>query len=257
MYGTAAPAAPAPTTQSLPPIGSKDYPKPKRMQLPGINELMSRFEEIWFEALKFATDQEAVTSMLRVDHSGEIAANTIYEAQADVFGYRGKPVEKALIIEMWENEKKHLSAAQSMLDEYNARPSLLVPVWSLAGRFLGGVTAIMGEKSAMACTEAVETVIGEHYDEYVLSFCCIYFSQLKHLDTIAKKLTETYDGEKAAELMESIALLKSVLIEFRDDELEHLDTAVEHDSQQAPAHALLSAVVEYGCKGAIEVAKRI
>ena len=25
----------------------------------------------------------------------------------------------------------------------------------------------MGEKSAMACTEAVETVIGEHYDEYV------------------------------------------------------------------------------------------
>lgn len=52
-------------------------------------------------------------------------------------------------------------------------------------------------------------------------------------------------------------MLRSVLIEFRDDELEHLDTAVEHDSQQAPAHALLSAIVEYGCKGAIEVAKRV
>ena len=26
---------------------------------------------------------------------------------------------------------------------------------------------MLGEKSAMACTEAVETVIGEHYDEYV------------------------------------------------------------------------------------------
>lgn len=46
-------------------------------------------------------------------------------------------------------------------------------------------------------------------------------------------------------------------MEFRDDELEHLDTAVEHDSQQAPAHALLAAVVEYGCKGEIEIAKRI
>lgn len=46
-------------------------------------------------------------------------------------------------------------------------------------------------------------------------------------------------------------------MEFRDDELEHLDTAVEHDSQQAPAHALLAAVVEHGCKGAIEIAKRI
>lgn len=57
--------------------------------------------------------------------------------------------------------------------------------------------------------------------------------------------------------MESVELLRSVLIEFRDDELEHLDTAVENDSQQAPAHALLSAVVAYGCKGAIEIAKRV
>ena len=40
-------------------------------------------------------------------------------------------------------------------------------VWAFAGRILGGATALMGEKSAMACTEAVETVIGEHYDEYV------------------------------------------------------------------------------------------
>lgn len=66
---------------------------------------------------------------------------------------------------MWENERKHLAAASAMLDEYHTRPSLLVPVWSLAGRVLGGVTAALGEKSAMACTEAVETVIGEHYDE--------------------------------------------------------------------------------------------
>ena len=59
------------------------------------------------------------------------------------------------------------------------------------------------------------------------------------------------------ELDESLALHRNELVEFRDDELEHLDTAVDHDSQQAPAHALLAAVVDYGCKGAIEIAKRI
>ncbi len=32
---------------------------------------------------------------------------------------------------------------------------------------LGVVTALMGKKALMACTEAVETVIGEHYDEWV------------------------------------------------------------------------------------------
>lgn len=127
-----------------------------------------------FLATLDAEDQREVAAMLRVDHSGEIAANTIYEAQADVFGFRGLPKEKELIMvrvslmqEMWENERKHLQATSAMLDEYRTRPSFLVPLWGLAGRVLGGATAVMGEKSAMACTEAVETVIGEHYDEYV------------------------------------------------------------------------------------------
>ena len=55
----------------------------------------------------------------------------------------------------------------------------------------------------------------------------------------------------------SITLLKDVIKEFRDDELEHLDTAVEHHSQRAPAHALLSTVVGTGCKVAIELCKRV
>jgi len=55
----------------------------------------------------------------------------------------------------------------------------------------------------------------------------------------------------------SIVLLRDVIREFRDDELEHLDTAVEHNSQRAPAHAFLSSVVGMGCKVAIELCKRI
>ena len=54
----------------------------------------------------------------------------------------------------------------------------------------------------------------------------------------------------------SIPLLKDVIKEFRDDELEHLDTAVEHHAQGAPAHALLSTVIGGGCKVAIELCKR-
>ena len=77
---------------------------------------------------------------------------------------------------------------------------------------------------------------------------------MKH---IGETLSREYQGKQAEELEEILTLLRNVLMEFRDDELEHLDTAVEHDSQQAPAHALLAAVVEHGCKGAIEIAKRI
>jgi ubiquinone biosynthesis monooxygenase Coq7 len=55
----------------------------------------------------------------------------------------------------------------------------------------------------------------------------------------------------------SVALLKAVVQEFRDDELEHLNIAVDNNSQRAPAHALLSSVVGMGCKIAIELCKRI
>lgn len=55
----------------------------------------------------------------------------------------------------------------------------------------------------------------------------------------------------------SVPLLKDVIVEFRDDELEHLDIAVANNSQQAPAHALLSTIIGGGCKVVIELCKRI
>lgn len=55
----------------------------------------------------------------------------------------------------------------------------------------------------------------------------------------------------------SVPLLRQVVEEFRDDELEHLDIAVENFSQRAPAHALVSSVIGVGCKVAIELCKKI
>lgn len=66
---------------------------------------------------------------------------------------------------MWETEKKHLHVVEKLLAQHRVTPSKLMPVWSAAGSLLGGVTALLGKEAAMACTEAVETVIGEHYDE--------------------------------------------------------------------------------------------
>ena len=55
----------------------------------------------------------------------------------------------------------------------------------------------------------------------------------------------------------SLPLLKDVIREFRDDELEHLDIAVVNFSQRTPAHALLSGTIGAGCKVAIELCRRI
>lgn len=70
---------------------------------------------------------------------------------------------------MWDQEKKHLAVMDKLQVQHNVRPTVLSEVAKVAGFSLGAVTAFMGKEAAMACTEAVETVIGEHYDECVLS----------------------------------------------------------------------------------------
>jgi len=134
---------------------------------------------------------------------------------------------------MWDQEKKHLEVMDKLQNQHKVRPTVLSEVAKLAGFSLGALTALMGKEAAMACTEAVETVIGEHYDD-----------QLRQLDHLPADHP-------------SIQLLKAVIKEFRDDELEHLNVAVDNHSQCAPAHALLSSAVGAGCKVAIELCKRI
>lgn len=68
---------------------------------------------------------------------------------------------------MWDQEKKHLGVMNKMQLQHDVRPTILWEVAQVAGYGLGVATALMGKEAAMACTEAVETVIGEHYQEYV------------------------------------------------------------------------------------------
>jgi len=66
---------------------------------------------------------------------------------------------------MWENEKLHLKTMAMLRAQHDVRPTVFWPVWQGMAFALGAGTALMGRHAAMACTEAVETVIGEHYDE--------------------------------------------------------------------------------------------
>ena len=92
---------------------------------------------------------------------------------------------------------------------------------------LGVASAVMGEKAAMACTIAVEEVIGEHY---------------------AKQAESLNDDHKE---------LKSTLMTFRDDELDHLETGVEHDGENAPGYGIMKAIVQLGCRTAIKISEKI
>lgn len=163
---------------------------------------------------------------LRVNHAGERAAQTIYKGQLMMLRGTDKEAE---IQHMMDQEVEHLETFDRLLNDYKVRPSLLDPVWGMAGLALGAATAAMGPKAAMACTIAVEEVIGGHYDDQV-------------------KALESADMEP--ELTETLA-------RFRDEELEHRDIAVEHRGREAFAYDVLKQVIQTGCRTAIKIAEKI
>jgi ubiquinone biosynthesis monooxygenase Coq7 len=166
--------------------------------------------------------------ILRVDHAGEYGAVHIYRAQRAVFeGRAGRETIAADMAEMETQEAVHLARFEALLNAERVRPTLLIPLWRMAAVALGTGTALMGEKAAHACTEAVESVIEEHY------------------------------ADQIAELKERDPVLAAELSVFRDEELAHHDHAVEHGSREAPGYGLLSAVIRAGCRAAIKVSERI
>lgn len=125
--------------------------------------------------------------MIRVDQSGEVGAYYIYKGQIAVLG--GDPKLRPLLEMMWDQEKHHLELFSDLVGEHRVRPSLLRPLWEVAGFAVGAGTALLGKEAAMACTEAVETVIGDHYNEQLRELHELKdpSQQLDYLSKVRKK----------------------------------------------------------------------
>ena len=150
---------------------------------------------------KIKTDRSILEEIIRVDHAGEYGATRIYDGQIAIFGKNSK-IGKT-IQHMADQEQEHIQKFEELIVKNRVRPTALIPVWNVAGYALGVSTALLGEKAAMACTVAVETVIGNHYGE-----------QLSLLEDDQKELKKT-------------------IKKFKADELEHHDIGIAHDAHMA------------------------
>ncbi|MCX8501300.1 MAG: demethoxyubiquinone hydroxylase family protein [Alphaproteobacteria bacterium] len=174
--------------------------------------------------------RERIARMLRVDHAGEYGAKRIYQGQLTVLRKSSSATSAeavAAIDHMAEQEQGHLTVFGELLVERRVRPTVLLPLWHLAGFGLGVATAALGEKAAMACTIAVEEVIDQHY------------------------------ADQITQLGKSEPELAATLEKFRLEELEHRDTAVSSGGQHSPFTTAITSVVRLGSKAAIFLSQRI
>ena len=165
-----------------------------------------------------------VERFIRVDHAGEYGAVRIYAGQLAVLG-RGGGGE--IVRRMAEQERRHLATFEKLMAERRVRPTLLAPIWHVAGFALGAGSALLGEKGAMAATAAVEDVIDDHY------------------------------ARQAEALGDDEAVLRDAIEEARADEIEHRNIAIEHGAAEAPAQALLGGLIRRGTRLAIWLSERV
>ena len=109
----------------------------------------------------------------------------------------------------------------------HVRPTVLSPLWHVMGYALGAMTALFGERAAMACTVAVEEVIDEHY------------------------------RRQAEQLGDSDPVLAETIREFRADELRHRAVALDYGAAEAVGYDLISTIVKAGSRLAIRLSTRL
>jgi len=122
-----------------------------------------------------ARSRQLLARMIRVNHAGEFGAQRIYAGQLAVL--RDTPSGPVIKVpfasenvthayqEMADQEDEHFDKFSEFLKQRRVRPTVLEPFWKAAGFALGAATAALGSKAAMACTVAVEEVIGDHYNQ--------------------------------------------------------------------------------------------
>jgi len=175
---------------------------------------------------------EEIQSMIRVNQAGEYGARRIYAGQLAIL--KGTPVEKTLT-EMAHQEAQHLEKFNRFMIEHKVRPTFLQPLWHVGGYVLGIVTALIGEKTAHACTIAVEEVIDDHYQNQL--------NQLK-----STPLADSFPERTA---------LVNLIEHCRQDEVAHKEIAIKLGGHEAPAYPILTTVIKTISKTAIWLSSRI
>ena len=108
--------------------------------------------------------QAHAAGLMRVNHTGEICAQALYEGQA--LTARSASLKETLL-QAAEEERDHLHWCRERLGELESRPSVLDPVFYAASFVMGAATGLAGDKISLGFVEATEDQVVEHLDRHL------------------------------------------------------------------------------------------
>jgi ubiquinone biosynthesis monooxygenase Coq7 len=134
-----------------------------------------------------AAQQRESAALMRVNHSGELAAQALYHGQALVARCEAT---RAMLLEAARGEADHLAWCERRLAELGARPSLLNPLWYAGSFAIGALTGLAGDRTSLGFVVETERQVEGHLDEHL--------DRLPVGDSRSRAILETMRAEEIA-----------------------------------------------------------
>ena len=153
------------------------------------------------EAEMSVPERGLAAALMRVNHTGEICAQALYQGQALT---ARNPAARAALEQAAAEETDHLAWTAQRIDELGGRTSLLNPLWYAGSFALGAVAGFLGDKWNLGFLAETERQVEGHL--------------AGHLDRLPPQ------DEKS----------RAIVNEMKVDEARHARTAIEHGGAELP-----------------------
>lgn len=111
-----------------------------------------------------ARERRHAAGLMRVNHTGEVCAQALYQGQAATakLARVRKKMEAAA-----DEEIDHLAWCDERLRQLHSRPSLLNPLWYGLSFSLGAAAGLVNDKVSLGFVAATEEQVGEHLRDHL------------------------------------------------------------------------------------------
>lgn len=148
-----------------------------------------------------ADEKKHIAGMMRVNHSGEVSAQALYQGQS--LTSRNKDIKEKLRLAALE-ENDHLDWTKNRLHELGSHTSFLNPLWYGGSFAIGAFAGAIGDKWNLGFLAETEYQVVEHLESH---------------------LNKLPGGDLRS---------RAILEQMKTDELKHATTAVEHGGAELP-----------------------
>jgi 3-demethoxyubiquinol 3-hydroxylase len=110
------------------------------------------------------SERRHAAGLMRVNHTGEVCAQALYDGQAAL---ARKEENRAHLLHAASEETDHLAWCNERLRELESRPSLLNPLWYAGSYAIGALAALAGDSISLGFVVETEKQVEAHLAEHI------------------------------------------------------------------------------------------